>query len=279
MQNGWIKLYRVLLDKYIWLDSTPEQKVILVTLLLMANHEPFKWQWRGAEYEVKPGQFITSVKSIVHKCGKGISTQNVRTALKRFEKLDFLTIEPTNENSLVTITNWELYQPKEEKVTNELTETQQGGNKGVTTNKNDKNDKNNDTNVSMSIASQSTETINYDEVVNFFNSKTKGVFGKVRLPINDNRKKAIRARIREHGKVAFGEVVAKATQSDFLKGSTNFKATFDWMIKPGNFQKILEGNYDNRIKNEKEYGNEKQQQREGFVKDVQDGLLQELLNG
>lgn len=136
-----------------------------------------------------------------------------------------------------------------------------------------------DTTVSMSIASQSTENVNYDEVINFFNSKTKGVFGEVRLPINENRKKAIRARIREHGKVAFGEVIAKATQSDFLKGNTNFKATFDWIIKPGNFQKILEGNYDNRIKNEKEYGNEKQQQREGFVTDVQNGLLQELLNG
>lgn len=142
MQNGWIKLYRVLLDKYIWLDSTPEQKVILVTLLLMANHEPHKWVWNKKDYEVQKGQFITSVKSIVHKCGKGISTQNVRSALKKFEKLDFLTIEPTNENSLITITNWELYQPKEEKVTNELTETQQGGNKGVTTNKNDKNEKN-----------------------------------------------------------------------------------------------------------------------------------------
>ena len=45
MDNGWIKLYRVLLDKYIWLRSTPEQKVILITLLLMANHEPHKWVW------------------------------------------------------------------------------------------------------------------------------------------------------------------------------------------------------------------------------------------
>ena len=91
MDNGWIKLYRVLLDKYIWLRSTPEQKVILITLLLMANHEPHKWVWNKKEYEVQRGQFITSINSIVQKCGRGVSTQNVRSALKKFEKHEFLT--------------------------------------------------------------------------------------------------------------------------------------------------------------------------------------------
>ncbi len=153
MDNGWIKLYRVLLDKYIWLRSTPEQKVILITLLLMANHEPHKWVWNKKEYEVQRGQFITSINSIVQKCGRGVSTQNVRSALKKFEKHEFLTIKATNTNSLITIINWEEYQPKDEKVTNEPTENQQAtnkevtknqqrGNKEVTTNKNDKNDKN-----------------------------------------------------------------------------------------------------------------------------------------
>ena len=157
MDNGWIKLYRVLLDKYIWLRSTPEQKVILITLLLMANHEPHKWVWNKKEYEVQRGQFITSINSIVQKCGRGVSTQNVRSALKKFEKHEFLTIKATNTNSLITIINWDEYQPKDEKVTNEPTENQQAtnkevtknqqrGNKEVTTNKNDKNDKKNTNN-------------------------------------------------------------------------------------------------------------------------------------
>ncbi|MCA5964224.1 hypothetical protein LC724_33295 [Blautia sp. RD014234] len=36
--KGWIKIHRELLDKPIWQLSTPEQKSILITLLLMANH-------------------------------------------------------------------------------------------------------------------------------------------------------------------------------------------------------------------------------------------------
>ena len=86
MADGWIKIYRELLNKPIWQESTPEQKVILITILLMVNHEPKEWEWKGEKYIVQPGQRVTSLESIALKAGKGISIQNIRTALKRFKK-------------------------------------------------------------------------------------------------------------------------------------------------------------------------------------------------
>ena len=142
MTGGWIKRYRQLLEKPIWQESTPEQKVILITLLSMANHEEREWEWQGEPYKASPGQFVTSLDSIRKKCGKGISLQNVRTALKRFEKYEFLTNQPTNKNRLITIVNWEVYQSKDNDLTKKLTSNQQATNKQLTTNKNDKNDKN-----------------------------------------------------------------------------------------------------------------------------------------
>lgn len=142
MTGGWIKLYRQLLEKPIWQESTPEQKVILITLLSMANHEEREWEWQGEPYKASPGQFVTSLDSIRKKCGKGISLQNVRTALKRFEKYEFLTNQPTNKNRLITIVNWEVYQSKDNDLTKELTSNQQATNKQLTTNKNEKNEKN-----------------------------------------------------------------------------------------------------------------------------------------
>ena len=139
--GGWLKLYRELIEKPIWKCTTPEQKAILITLLCMANHEEQEWIWQGKKYKCKPGQFITSLKSIAEK--SGTSVQNVRTALKNFEKIyDFLTSTSTNKNRLVTITNWGLYQSQERKPTKRLTSNQQAPNKHLTTNKNDKNDKN-----------------------------------------------------------------------------------------------------------------------------------------
>ena len=111
-KGGWIKLYRELLDKPIWFESTPEQKVILITLLLMANHDGRQWEWQGKQYYAGPGQFVTSLPKIVEACGPGISIKNVRTALKRFEKYGFLADKSTNKNRLITINNWAFYQDK-----------------------------------------------------------------------------------------------------------------------------------------------------------------------
>ena len=64
---GWVKLYRELKSKSIWQLSTPQQKVVLITILMTVNHEENKWEWQGKEYNCKPGQMITSLNSIVQE--------------------------------------------------------------------------------------------------------------------------------------------------------------------------------------------------------------------
>ncbi len=144
MHRGWIKLYRCLLDDPIWQCSRPEQKVILITLLLMANHREKKWQWHGKPYICRPGQIITSLASIQAKCGKPISIRNIRTALKRFERLGFLTNQSTPHNRLITICQWDTYQntiDSDDKPTDSsLPENRQTPDNRLTPNKNDKNE-------------------------------------------------------------------------------------------------------------------------------------------
>ena len=112
----------------------------------MANHEEQEWIWQGKKYKCKPGQFITSLKSIAEKSGTSI--KNVRTALKNFEQIyEFSASESTNKNRLVTITNWELYQSREGKAASRTASKRQASGKQRATNKNDKNDKN-DKNIS-----------------------------------------------------------------------------------------------------------------------------------
>lgn len=132
--NGWFKLHRELLDKAIWKDSKPEQKVVLITLLGMANHKPSQWHWKGKKFETKAGQFVTSLNSIAKKAG--VSIQNVRTSLVKFEKYEFLTNESTKTGRLITVINWEQYQVHENELTKEPTKNQQRTNKELTPNKN-----------------------------------------------------------------------------------------------------------------------------------------------
>mgnify|MGYP000879917089 CR=1 FL=1 len=144
-ENGWIKLHRELLDKPIWTLSTPEQKAILVTLLLMVNHAENEWEWNGKRVVCRPGQRVTSLDQIAKTAGKGISIQNVRTALNRFERYEFLTNESTKNGRLITICNWDTYQQNENNTNKEdnkeLTKASQRANKGLTINNNDKKDK------------------------------------------------------------------------------------------------------------------------------------------
>ena len=84
------------------------------------------------------------------------------------------------------------------------------------------------------------EHIDYSELVKFFNEETKGVFGTVRTPLSDSRKGMI--------KKTFADMIHRAYQSDFLKGQNKkgWTASFDWLIKPTNFEKVISGNYDNK---------------------------------
>lgn len=137
---GWLKLYRDLSDKPIWCNSTPEHCKILITLLMMASHEEKEWEWQGQKFKIMPGEFITSLESIRQKAGKGISIQNVRSAITRFEKLEFLTYKATKTGRLITICNWEAYQAINEDYQQSI---QQRGNKEVTTIKKDKKERKN----------------------------------------------------------------------------------------------------------------------------------------
>jgi hypothetical protein len=142
---GYFRLWRELYIKPIWLKSTVEQKVILMTILAMANYKCKQWEWNGKKFQVEPGQCITSINSIMECCGNGISRQNVRTSLERFRKLEFLTYESTKTGILITIGNWELYQGNGEQpnhqTNHDLTITQPSANHDLTTREERKKDK------------------------------------------------------------------------------------------------------------------------------------------
>lgn len=56
----------------------------------------------------------------------------------------------------------------------------------------------------------------------------------------------LRARVKEYGVDAVLDAIEKVRASAFLQGqnSRNFVITFEWFVKPNNFPKVLEGNYD-----------------------------------
>lgn len=66
--------------------------------------------------------------------------------------------------------------------------------------------------------------------------------------ITDQRMKSLKARIKAAGGLEeFLCVLARISRSSFLTGKkTDWACTFDWVLKPDNFNKILEGQYDDK---------------------------------
>lgn len=145
MYDGWIKLYRKILDSEMYQKLNSKQRDVMITCLLLASHKETKWEYKGEIYTIKPGQFVTSLESLKKHCASDVTIQNIRTALKKLETWGFLTNKSTKTGRLITIVNWELYQSNDDvtnKETNkELTKNQQRANKELTTIKNNKNEK------------------------------------------------------------------------------------------------------------------------------------------
>lgn len=64
---------------------------------------------------------------------------------------------------------------------------------------------------------------------------------------SSTRKKNLRARVKTEGAKTVIAVFDLVSASDFLSGrSGKWQADFDWVLKDGNFQKIIEGKFNNR---------------------------------
>ena len=103
--EGWIKIHRGLLD-WEWYSDTNCVRMAL-HLLLKANFQTKRW--RGIT--VERGQLVTSRSILARETG--LSEREVRTAISKLEKSDFLTSRATSSYTIVTICNYEKYQSME----------------------------------------------------------------------------------------------------------------------------------------------------------------------
>ena len=92
------------------------------------------------------------------------------------------------------------------------------------------------------------ETGRFAEIVESWNSLSAyGIAQIKRIVEGSTRMKLLKSRISQYGEDEIIEAIDRIRRSDFLQGHNNrgWIITFDWFIKPSNFAKVYEGNYDN----------------------------------
>lgn len=260
-----MKLYRSIF-KWEWWDDMYTRNLFVVCLL-MANSSDRRW--RGIV--IGRGSFVTSMAHLSKIAG--LTARQTRTAVEHLKSTNELTIETTNNYSIITVCHYERYQdPAEaERQTKRQTGCQTADkpptNERQTTDTKQeyKNGRIEESESSSPIVEEDMTDvpsaaepasvkkedlrIDYGKLAQYWNEKTKGVFGIVES-IENNRRKMVRARIRDKGKKAFMEAIDKVCASTFLAGAAWFN--FDWLIRPNNFDKVMSGNFDNKEKPNKD---------------------------
>ena len=99
----------------------------------------------------------------------------------------------------------------------------------------------------------------FDEIISFFNQQMIGKGIQQVAIITSERRQAFERLVSQTGvnKDTLKQAIKNAAESDFLngKGPKGWVASFDWMMMPQNFQKVLENNYRNKpVTQQVQYG-------------------------
>lgn len=129
--KGYIKLYRSLLD-WEWFNDNNTFRLWLYCLL-KANYSDTKW--RGIDIE--RGSFVTSINKLT--LGTGLTTQQVRTSMKKLVSTGEITNKPHSKYSIISINNYDEFQENNTQNNSLMTNKQHDNNMIITTdNKNKK---------------------------------------------------------------------------------------------------------------------------------------------
>lgn len=90
-----------------------------------------------------------------------------------------------------------------------------------------------------------TQNFKAEQFVEAWNELADSIGRPKILKLTPERRVQLKARIAGYTLDEFRAVLGNIQRSPFLRGELRWKGcTFDWVIKKANFQKILEGNYD-----------------------------------
>ena len=117
--DGWLKLYRSILDSAVFQDA----EILKVWIWLLCNvaFEQHDTICYGKVIHLKPGQIATGRKKIA-QC-TDLNENKVYRALTSLKSLGNIEIKSTNKYSIITVVNWDKYQDENGKRTSSEQQT------------------------------------------------------------------------------------------------------------------------------------------------------------
>ena len=110
MKNGYVKLYRSILDKPY--SNKPDYVWVWCYLLLRATYKEREVMIGNKKILLKPGQLITGRKKLAEQTG--VNKIKIYRILKCYENEHQIEQQKTNKYTVITIKNWHKHQANEQ---------------------------------------------------------------------------------------------------------------------------------------------------------------------
>lgn len=134
--DGYIKLHRKILENPV-VCKDADYFAVWIYLLVNATHKEYQAIFKGEKITLQPGQLLTGRYAIASQFS--ISDSKVKRILIAFENDRQIDRQRSNQNSLITILNWETYQQRDQQEGQPVTDNRPTTDRQLTTNKNVKN--------------------------------------------------------------------------------------------------------------------------------------------
>ncbi|MCK1983715.1 MULTISPECIES: hypothetical protein [Peribacillus] len=127
--QGYIKLYREILQSPIWQD--PPKLRLWLLCLMKANHQQAELLIENQIINLSPGQFLTGRLSLEVDYNRNVPKKYIVSGktlwrwLKLLESKGSVSIKSTNKYSIVTIVNWDKYQKGDQELSSKSSVTYQ----------------------------------------------------------------------------------------------------------------------------------------------------------
>lgn len=247
-ENGWIKLHRKMLKNPI-VCKDADHLAIWVYLLMSATHEEYATLFEGKKILLQPGQLVTGRKKISSELC--VSDSKVHRVLKDFENEQQIEQQTKTHGRLITITNWNQYQMCGHQAEQQVNSNRTASEQQVNTIQEYKEQKNERSNLSITNVIDCEDKSSRDDikqVLEMWNSLPAAIPKVQRLIPGKSRYMWLRARLREYSLAEISNAIENIRESDFLQGknSKGWNITFDWFVRPNNFPKVLDGQYNNK---------------------------------
>ena len=234
--GNWIKLNRDITAHWIFQDA--EFFKWWFDLLAMVAWRDHEVMHDGHLFTLKRGQVIASISYLTERWGR--NRKRIIRFLQLIEKDGMITRTVRNRQTpILTICNYEHYQQQGDTI---------GDTIGDTNRRKEKKDKK-EKMLSNDNVQKAEAKFDAEDIRELFNREMLDKpIPKVRGKLKGQRLAFLTARVREYGIDAVREAITKAAKSDFLNGGggRGFIASFEWIFRPNNFPKVLDGNFDNR---------------------------------